>query len=320
MQRKPAGLRARTTNWNFVAPIAAYVAVFLAAFLFFFMIFRDAHLIALYQPGVDASSYIEAHTYIVLVEIALWLIMARAALRFMSYTRKIVYSPDGAALHYIALAMLLSFVYAIVFDMASTFKTLFMRSAYLGLITTITNLLPLIVFLLLSMLLFIGSFKLKRLVPDNPAQARRNRRVIVLSLAIFLLLVFPYAEYFYRMAPALLDDDGLRHFTLLPGILIAVYLLPFAAIWLLGLLSSLNLAQYARRIGGKIYRPAFRSLYIGILTAYISTYLIQIFYVSNVPSNQFGFGLMFIITLIFLLMAGYALMYRGADQLYKLEQ
>jgi len=87
----------------------------------------------------------------------------------------------------------------------------------------------------------------------------------------------------------------------------------------MGLLSCLNLAQYAYRVRGKLYKPMFRNLYVGILLSYISTYLIQIFYVSNVSSNQVGVGFGILISLILMLIAGYTLIYRGANQLYALE-
>lgn len=319
MHRKTAVYWVRTTDREFLMLVGMLMVVFLAAFAFLFMIFRSAHLVGLYQPHINAASYTEAHTYIVLIEIVLWAVIAKAAARFKAYTHKIRGSTDGAALDFIANAILLSFAYAILFDVASTFKTLFMRSASLPVVTTLTNLLPLAVFLLLSVLLFIGTFKLKRLLPDTRLQLRRNRYIIALSLAVFVLVVIPFGEYFYHIAPAMLDDDGLRHFAVSPSALLVVYLLPFAVIWLLGLLSCLNLAQYASRVRGKLYRPMFRNLYLGILIAYISTYLIQVWYASNLPSNRFGFGLLSIIVLIFLLILGYGLMYVGANQLYLLE-
>ena len=319
-ERKTVGSEYKPIWRERTAPIAVYGAVFVSANIFLFMIFRDARLIRAYQPGVDAASYAEIHSYILLVEIALWLIMAKAAARFIAYTHIIKRSSDGAALHYIAWAMLLSFVYAVLFDMASTFKTLFIRTPYLPFVTTTTNLLPLAVFLLLSLLLFVGSVRLKRLLPDSPAQLQRNRHIIAFGVAAFLLVVIPFAEYFYRLAPTMLDDDGLHHFTLAPGVLILTYVMPFTVIWLLGLLACLNLAQYGNRVKGRLYRPMFRKLYAGILLSYISTYLIQIFYVSNAPTNRFGIGLLSLIALIFLLIIGYGLMYRGADQLYMIEK
>ena len=319
---EPSAVRyeVKADKCEFTFLVVAYAVIFVSALAFIFMIFRDAQLIERNRSGIDAFSYAETHTYILLIEIVLWTIMAKAAIRFKAYAWRIRRSADGSALNLIANAMLLSFAYAILFDMASTFKTLFMNTPVLQAVTTITNLLPLGVFLALSSLLFAGSSQLARLMVDGSVSRQRHQRFRALCLALFVLVVFPYGEYFHRVAPVILDDDGLHHFVLSPATLVAVYLAPFIVIWLLGVLSCLNLMWYARHVPGKIYKPTFRNLYIGILTSYVSTYLIQIFYISNVSSNRFGFGLLFLISLIALLIIGYGLMYRGANQLYMLER
>lgn len=305
---------------EFASLVAAYATVFISALALTFLTFRVAHLLGRYRTGVDPLSYVEMHVYIVLIEVVLWLVMARAAIRFKAYAWRIRHSQDGSALNLIATAILLSFIYAILFDAAATFKPLFLGSAYLPAVITTTNLLPLAMFLLLSALLFVGSRRLSRLVPSDTIFGRRHQRATILSLALFALLVIPYGEYFYQAAPMLTDDDGLNHFILPPAVLIAVYLAPFIAIWLLGLLSCLNLAKYAHQVAGKIYKPTFRNLYAGILISYISTYLIQLFYLSNAPSSRFGFGLLLAAGLLVMLIIGYSLIYRGANQLYMLER
>ena len=320
MESRAANYGARTVGWELAALATANSVIILAAAAFLYMIFRDASLIDRYSPGINTALYAETHTYIVLIEIVLWALMAKAAVRFKAYSRKIQHSPDGAALNHIADAMLLSLAYAILFDMASTFKTLFIQRPQLGLVTTITNLLPLAVFVTLSVLLFAGAHQLRRLVPDTIAQRQRRFRLVSLGLALYSLVIVPYVAYFYRMAPTLLDDDGLHHFALPPQSLLAVYIVPFSTAWLIGLLSCIDLAGYAGRVQGKLYRPGFRSLYHGILISYVSTYLVQIFYVSNVSSNRFGVGLVILVSFIALLIAGYGLMYRGANRLYILER
>lgn len=320
MKRSAARYEIKAGRWEYAARVVAYAAVFGAAAIFVFMIFRAGHLIERYQPAIDPFSYAETHLYVLLVEVALWMIIAKAAIRFKAYAWRIRGSSDGAALNLMANAMLLSFGSAILFDMASTFKTMFMGTALLPNVTTVTNLLPLAVFLLLSVLLYAGSVRLVRLVPSAKGLGQRYRRLVACSLGLFVLLIIPFGGYFYHVAPLIIDDDGLRHFVLPANVLVGIYLVPFIAIWLLGVLSCVNLATYALRVQGKIYRRYFFTLSTGILIAYISSYLIQIFYVSNLPSNQFGFGLVFILSLIVMLIVGYGLMYRGANQLYMLER
>ena len=318
MPPKRMQYQVKAHGWELRALAAAYTVIFIAAVGFVFMIFRDMRLIARYKPAINAPLYAETHTYIVLIESVLLLVIARAAIRFKAYTLRIRNSRDGTALTYIANAMLLSLPYAILFDIASTVKTLFMRTPALGLVTTITNLAPLAVFLCLSTILCIGTMKLKRLLP--PGKDERAHWAIVACVGGFLVAIVLYACYFYHMAPSLRDDDGLHHFALSAPALAGVYLLPFAVIWLLGVLSCVNLAHYASRVPGKIYQPMFKNLCCGILISYISTYLVQIFYVSNISSNQFGVGLGIVVALVAFVTVGYGLMYRGAAQLYTLER
>jgi hypothetical protein len=317
MALQAAKYELRSMQWEPTALAVAAGVIALATGMFALLILRDAWLIQGFRTGIDAKLYTETHLYILLVEVILWGLMARAAIRFKMYTHEIAQSRDGRALGYIANAILLSIPYAILFDMASSFKTLFVHTQYLSLVTTITNLLPLAIFLVLSVLLYIGSLRLRNMLSEAPL---RWQYITNLSLVIFSLAVVPYVQYFYRVAPTLVDDDELRHFALSPNVLVVAYVIPFAAVWLLGLVSCLNIAQYASRINGKLYRPMFRSLYIGILISYASTYFIQVFYASNLSSNKFGPGLVILVGLIAMLIVGYGLMYRGANQLYRLEQ
>lgn len=320
METRAVRYGTKTVGWEIAALILAYTAIFIAAALFILMIYRASQLIGANMPGINPKLYTETHTYIVLIEVILWSIMARAAVRFKAYAREISHSKDGEALNYIANAILISVAYAILFDMASTFKTLFMTTPNLHVVTTVTNLLPLTLFVYLTVLLFIGTIKLKRVLPEGTGSKKRNYSIILIALAIFLLVVIPYGIHFYHFSSVMLDDDGLHHFVLSPGTLTFVYLLPFSFVWLLGLLSCVNLAEYSRRIRGEIYRPMFRNLYRGILIAYVSTYFIQIWYVSNLSSNRFGAGMYILLVLIALLIAGFVLLYRGANQLYRLER
>jgi hypothetical protein len=320
MESRAVKIGVRTVSWEAMASITAYSVIFISAIFFTYMIFRASDLIANSVSTVNAKLYVETHFYILLIEVVLWLIMARAAIRFKAYTRQIRQSKDGNALNNIANAILLSVVYAIIFDMASTIKTLFMNTSILAPVTTLTNLVPLALFVVLTLLLYYGSYRLVRLLPYSSITHRRSRQIFIISLVIFVLLVIPYSGYFHRIAPTMLDDDGLHHFVMSPGILTVVYIIPFVFVWLLGLLACINLANYASSVRGKIYRPMFKKLYFGVLIAYISTYCIQIWYVSNVASNRLGIGLITLVALIILLITGFILIFQGANKLYKLEQ
>jgi hypothetical protein len=290
---------------------AAIASVFLA---FILIMFRAASLIHKFNSRIDTHLYLITHLLTLACEVVLWYVVARSAIRFKSYALSVIESRDGRALNYIANAVALGLLYAILFGMASTVKTVFWQSPHLKLVTTCTNLLPVAVILAASVYLFAGTRALMWLLPNHKKGAR-----VWQYISLLFIFVVGYAMYFYHVAAHLLDDDGLHHFGLSPGTLLLTYVLPYAMAWLLGLLSCLNLSRYAKQVRGTIYKSLFRNLYLGITTSFVGMYLVQIFYVSNLYSNKFSPGLFFIIAVIALLIRGSLQIYSGVNKLYMIE-
>lgn len=296
----------------------AYGLIALFATAFVYMTYRGSRLIDTAHAGVSSVSYFLCHLSIIAVEAVIWVILAKAGVRLKMYAGSVIDNPDGKALNYVANALLLGLLYAILFAMATAVKTLFVHTTYLKGVTTVTNLTPVAIIMLVSISLFAGSAKLNGILPAR--QRSVDRPVLAFSLAVFFFGAIVYAMYFDRVAPTLLDDDGLHHFALAPHTLLLIYVVPYVLVWLLGLLACLNLAHYARHVEGKIYRPLFRKLYIGLLLGFIGTYLLQVFTESNLTSNRFGVGLLVLVALLLMLVIGCQLIYRGTSNLYGLEQ
>jgi hypothetical protein len=304
--------------WETRALVGSYAAIFLISAAFIYIMYTASWIISESSQTIDSTSYFQTHLATFIVEIVLWVVIARAAIRLKSYTRLVISSKDGQALDYIANAFLLSLAYAIFFGMASTIKTLFWHTPYLNMVTTITNLLPVAIVLLGTVLLFIGSVKLARMLPVPQQHLGSWKRTA--PLIAFLIAAGFFAWYLYRSAPSLLDDDGLQHFALSPILLLFTYIIPYIAVWLFGLLACLNIAHYANHVKGIVYRPLFRNLYKGLMISFIGTYLAQAFYLSNLPSNRIGIGLLIIIGVLLLLIYGCLLVYRGTSQLSLIEK
>jgi len=302
--------RATSVSASFV-----YAVIAAAALAFVGIMFRAAALIHRFDPQINSRLYLVTHLLTLLCEVVLWYILARSAVRFKSYAVSVIESKDGRALNYIANAVALGLLYAMLFGMASTVKTIFWQSPDLTLITSITNLLPLLVLLISSVYLLVGTRALRELLV-SPKGVSHTRQYV----GLLLVFVAIYALYFYHVAAHLLDDDGLHHFDLSPGVLLLVYVLPHTVAWLLGLFSCLNLARYARNVRGAIYKSLFHDLYMGVTIAFIGMYLAQVFYVSNLSSNQFSAGLVFVLAVILLLIRGCLLIYSGTNKLYTLER
>jgi hypothetical protein len=295
-----------------------YGGISLFALVLVYLIYRATLLIDHAAAGINAKSYFVTHVLTVFFEVVLWVLIARVAVRFKLYARAVMGGDDGRALNYGANALLLSLPYAMLFGMASTVKTLFMHSSSLSMVTTITNLVPLVVILVATALLFVGTLKLRHTLPMKYQSLPPV--VLIKFLVAYVVVVGGFTAYFYNSAPKLLDDDGLHHFTWSASALLFLYALPYAVVWLLGLLASLNLARYSSRVPGKIYKPLFRGLYRGLVTSFAGTYLVQVFYVTNFTSNSLSVGLLMLITILALLIYGCIMIYRGTNQLYLLEK
>lgn len=305
-------------KWELPAFAYVYSLLAILAAVYVVITYRAADIIGRYNLSADSTRYFEAHVIRIAVDVALWVVIARAAVRFKFYAKSLSRTEDGEALNYIANALILALLYAISFTMSSTIKTLFYRSSNFKTATTLSNLIPIAFVLVLSGALLIGSLKLNRI--SSIKMVKKKTMEYFIALILFLAAVLLYGMYFYRVAPTITDDDGLPHFVLTPTKLMLVYVLPYGIAWLLSLIGSLNLAYYAHHVEGRIYRLLFSDLYAGIMLGFTGTYLIQIFTVSDLKTNGFNLGLVISLCLLGLIIWGSMLIYRGTTELYKLEQ
>jgi hypothetical protein len=294
-----------------------YGFVLIIGFAFIEIMYKAAIIIGQSHSYTKAISYFYTHLATIILTITLWLILSRAILRLKAYISTVNKTQDGKALNKILIALFLSLVYAMLFAVASTFKTLFWHHTDFKTVTTITNLLPIPVMLSSSLVLFKGTSDLlkNKAVEDK----HLNKKMLGMYLLIVLAVVFAYGVYFHSHAAKLVDDDGFRHFVISVKTLMYVYVLPYALIWLLGLMSCLNLEHYAKHVKGIVYKELFRDLYSGISMSFVGIYLLQIFYVSNVSSAKLGAGLLFIVCLLVILIRGCLLISRGSDKLARVE-
>lgn len=295
-----------------------YTLLALLAFLYIVISYRAADVIVKYHLTVNPTRYFQTHIIKFAVEFIIWVIIARSAVRLKMYTHSLKGSKDGEGLSYIANALFLGLLYSITFTMASTLKTLFYKTAAFKTVTILTNLIPIAFVVVLSVALLIGSMKLNRTGLLQQVKSLKTEYFTAFILYAAALLL--YGMYLFRVAPSVVDDDGLRHFAERPSRLVLVYVLPYGLAWLIGIIGTINLAYYAHHVEGRIYRLLFRDLYSGILLAFTGTFLLQIFTVSELKSNGFGVGLVVFVFLISLIIWASTLIYRGTTELYKLEQ
>jgi hypothetical protein len=315
LERTDAKSAMKTSQVRIISPNYAYVTIVIVALVFALIMYRASNIIQKYNPHINSKLYFWTHLLTIFIELVLWLIIARSAIRFKSYTLTVIKNADGKALNYIANSILISLAYAILFSMASTIKTLFWRNPNLKTITTITNLVPLLAILIASFYILIGTQQLRHLSHSRLRDSLNLRPF----LSILFVFIITYSMYFYQDAPKVLDDDGLHHFTLSSTTLLFVYVLPYIVVWTIGVFSCINLVDYASNVKGVIYKSLFSDLRNGLIISFIGTYLVQIFDVSSFNSNTFGVGFVILLLILALIIRGYLLIFRGTNQLYKLE-
>jgi hypothetical protein len=265
----------------------------------------------------DFVTFLLTHLSLIVPEIVVWGIAAVGALKLKAYARSVGWGSDGTAFNYIADALLVLVVYSVAISLATDVKILFKNTSVLQAATVLTVHVPVMLALISSMFLFIGTYELSRLASEG--LRRLSPRVVEFSLVAFVMMITVFTWYFYVEAPRRVDDEGMSRFSLPAGVLLVTYVLPHIIMWLLGLLACLHLAHYSRYVKGRIYKAFVRGLTIGVLTVYISTYIVQILYVTNISSRHFSPALFLVLLVLLLLMAGYLFIYRGASLLQRIE-
>ena len=91
-------------------------------------------------------------------------------------------------------------------------------------------------------------------------------------------------------------------------------------VWLLGFVSALNLAWYAKHAPGIIYKSLFYDVCRGIVLVYVGIFLTQLRISASVVVRGFDPGLLLVYGIIVLEVVGYSLLYRGAVKLQRIEE
>ena len=91
-------------------------------------------------------------------------------------------------------------------------------------------------------------------------------------------------------------------------------------VWLLGFVSALNLAWYAKHAPGIIYKSLFYDTCRGLVLVYVGIFLTQLLISASVVIRGFDLGLLFVYGIVILEVVGYSLLYRGAVKLQRIEE
>jgi hypothetical protein len=252
---------------------------------------------------------------IIIPLVVIWLIATYGAMLFKRYATTIKDSNDGKSLNEIADALILLVLYIILLPMANTLESLALHTEYLRLAVAIGNYLPLAIALVSVYLLYKGSRGLMTIISGKLKDTLRVNVVRVLC-AVFL---WAFLWRFYQSVPHLQPENGIPKFILPVEVLFFTYALPHVVLWSIGLRACRNLSHYGSKVPGTIYRSLYKDLNKGILLAYISIFLSQMFIISNISYSNVNIGIVFIYGLLLLGISGFIYVARGAKKLTLIE-
>lgn len=248
--------------------------------------------------------------------VVVWVMAALAGLRLRHYARRFIESPDGRALATIATGLLLLVPYSVVVTIYPTVKILFGNASSAQLVGAAGQYSAVLILLVAALYVYRGAKQLLALLPAKPSSIRWMRLWL---LAGFIPFAAVCVWYFYEVAPTAIDENGLQHYSVSRGVLLLTYVLPYIVAWFLGLSACLNIASYAHRVNGVIYRPLFHGLYSGLLVVLACTFAVQLLRSMSISLKNPDPLFILVFGVIGLLVFGYRQIYYGADRLSRLE-
>jgi hypothetical protein len=264
--------------------------------------------------------YFMLHLSFSLPEILIWLIAAIGAVRLKNYAMSIRTSQDGAGLNKVANALLLLVLYVILISVRGTITGAAADGRFEKGAVSLMNYLPLAVIALSALSLWLGSRELVRLVAHPKAEAWVPSGRFCAATVVLVIFALAYTLNFYRFVDDLQSSGDMTRFAASPTWLLFTYVLPHLAAWLLSFLACVNLAVYARRVTGIIYKELFRNLQRGVLLVFICTFLAQVLISSVHNDDELGWVLFSVYIVLLLCLFGFYLVYRGTRQLERIEQ
>lgn len=267
------------------------------------------------QDSVSLVRILLARLSILVPLIIIWIIAARGARRFKDYAYLIRRSPEGDGMNRVANGLLLLVVYIIVLNVVGSFVSLFQDSAYVKIVISLANHLPILFALLATWQLFTGSFRLVEFTNSQYWNKFKIQRLVF----FFLLFLIPFVINFYFRAPDLIGVYGLPKFALPANALLFTYVLPHSLVWLFGIISIVNLNRYAEHVSGIIYKTLFKDFRKGMILVYLCIFFTQLIMLSPIITTNFSLGLIFIYGVLILAITGFMYIFRGARKLQLIE-
>lgn len=275
-----------------------------------------ADTVYVYSGPAVSDENLAVRLTISVAEIAVWFSAAYGAASLGRYAATIPGTPDGKALRLISWSLACLVAYIVLLSVSGAILRSLENFTALRAAILLTHLVPLFVLLAATLLLFIGSQRLDSLLHRQLWTLPRALLVAVFGIVFFLLL----GSHISAVGGHFHDANNQPVFVYPGSVLLVIYVLPYTACLVFGTMSCLNLALYAQKVRGIVYRLLFRNLYKGLLIIYSAIIFAQFLIIYGVSLSDFNPLVALSYGIILLALFGFTLVGRGTRQLASLEK
>jgi hypothetical protein len=247
----------------------------------------------------------------------IWLTAIRGAMSFKRYATLLANDIEAPAMNWIANGLIWLVAYIVLLALVGQLPAYAMHTSWQDMAIETKNHAPMVAAFIGFACLFQGSRKLQQVTPFSIQTNKTRWLLIGLSGASALFAVTFLGGYNAvtnqpRLIPA---------YAASPTILLFTLILPYIGAWFLGLLASLNIHYYARKVSGSLYRRALQDLVRGITGVITFITVLQILVLMGPSIATLGLGsiLILLYCLLVLYGIGFWLVSQGAQRLARIE-
>lgn len=246
----------------------------------------------------------------------IWYIALRGATAFKNYATMVHDAKEAPGLNAIANGLLMAVAYLVVIALAGAAVQVFTGSRFANAVILLRDHLPALIGLVSFVYLYIGGQQLAGIAGFDTWD---RRTLLIISgymlFAILFVLAFTHAE----VPPPSSTRSSLA---IVPhSVLLFTLILPYLTSWFLGILASVNIARYASRVKGLLYRQALVNLVRGIISVISFGILLQLlgFSTRYLTGLSLGKIILILYAIIILYGLGFIFIRSGAKMLSRIE-
>ena len=253
---------------------------------------------------------------IVLPVLAIWWTALSGAIAFQRYSNMIAGSPEAAGLNRIGAGLIWSTIYLYAFSLIGAAIPFLVGTTWLKPAVLLRNHLPVVIVFIAFALLYTGSSHLKAVTHFHTWT-----KITWLVLGLYAIFAAAVTWLFSTYYEPTITAAGVPISVLPKNVLVFTQILPYLAAWFLGLLATINITKYARKVNGILYRRALTNLVRGIWGITIFGIALQAFNFASRFLTDIALGplLGLIYALIALYALGFVFIHLGARKLAQLE-